>query len=196
MKFDFIIILILILIVFYFTNIKIIDTFNFDVSNQNPDLILTNKKMFTLTTLIQDPNIVQHPDISTEANLVYHDNNFYITNQPKYIFSGIAVSNNIIKLQNTNGIEDLILNFNTTNTSDSKIILLNDNTDILNENSNTIQNIFNKTNKNIYFNLENKTIFSNDLDGNLVYLTLLYIDYPVDWNYNLDNGVVFNIEYI
>lgn len=127
-------------------------------------------------------------------NFVYFNNNFYITNQPAYVFVGELDMTGMYLLKNTHGTEIMTLDYNESNTSYSKIILRTPADD--NPNANTISNIFNLTNSNIYFDQANKVIVSNDNDGNKIYLTKLITNTPVSWNSNIDNGTIFDIYHI
>ena len=57
-------------------------------------------------------------------------------------------------------------------------------------------NPFNQPNKNIYLDPVNKVILSNDNTGNTVYLTNSIYESPVDWDYNMNNATLFDINYI
>ena len=126
-------------------------------------------------------------------NLVYYNDNFYITNQPVYTFVSELYVSGLYLLKNTLGTKNMTLNYDISNTSYSKIILKTplDN----NSNTNTISNIFNPTNSNIYFDYVNKVIMSNDNLGTKIYLTNKIINSPVSWNYNIDNATIFDFYY-
>jgi hypothetical protein len=175
MNIYFIIILLIILIIIYF--IYKIDYF--EIEDEKSEY-LQNKILFTLT--------------SNNLNFVYYNNNFYITNQPSYIFTGILSLNGLYLLQNTLGTMDLTLQFNIDNTAYSKIYQVA--TEIDNNYINTLQDINSNQNKNIYLDPINKVIISNDDSGNILYLTMLQINSPVDWNYDITYATKFNINYI
>jgi len=175
---------------FIFFIITIIIIINY-FSHQNfKDYFTSNKKlnfnMLTLTTTIEN-NII---------NFIYWNDNFYFTNQPEYIFSGEFVSNGLIKLKNTFGNMDFILNYNIDNTTYSKILKIVPEKYKYDKNLNTLENIFNTSDKHIYFDPVNKIILSNDNYGNFIYLTFNNFNYPVSWNYNLDSATIFNVNYI
>ena len=126
-------------------------------------------------------------------NLTYSYNNFYLTDKIGYIFLGMLDKNGLYVLKEPNTNLNFILNFNESNTSASNIILHQPNQN--NYNSFSISNIFNQTDKNIYFDSVNKVILSNDNMGNIVYLTNQIIGNPVEWNYSLASGEIFDIIY-
>jgi hypothetical protein len=168
------------------------------VLEQNKNNSLKKKVLFSLRF---NQDIEQNQNYNNNNylyNFVYYNNNFYLTNQPPYIFTGILSSNGFYKLQNTFGTKDLVLNFNTTDTSFSKIIEMTPTSPILlsNNTKDTLENIFNQTNNHIYLDPINKVILSQDNSGNIVYLTFDLANSPVSWNYNMENGVNFIINYI
>ena len=126
-------------------------------------------------------------------NLTYVDKNFYLTDKFGYIFVGILESNGLYKLKNPTNNFNFILDYNSINTKNSSVILESD--DEYNLNSNTVSNIFNQTNKNIYYDQVNKVILSNDNSGGIVYLSNMIVGSPVNWNYDLDNATIFDINY-
>lgn len=127
-------------------------------------------------------------------NFVYFNNNFYITNQPAYTFVGELDISGLYLLKNTFGTKNMTLNYDASNTSYSKIILKTPIED--NSNANTISNIFNPINSNVYFDPVNKVIVTDDNSGTQIYLTNQITGAPVSWNYDIDNATVFNILYI
>jgi hypothetical protein len=167
----YIIILILIIIFLYTYNLN-----EFFITNNS----IPNKIIFNLKT-------------NNGLNLIYYNNNFYITNQTSYTFIGILSNNGLYKLQDTLGYNNLVLDYNINNPSDSKIILESPQQD--NPNQNNINNLFSMRNKNIYLDPINKLILSNDNYGNIVYLYNNNINTSITWNFNLDIATIFNINY-
>lgn len=129
---------------------------------------------------------------SSGLNLVYLENNFYLIPNSPYIFDGILDTNGLYKLQDGIKKLDPKLNFNTSNTSDSYITLIIPN---LND-PNNISNIFNQTDQNIYLDPINKILVSNDNSGNKVYLSFYIDGNPIGWNYNIDDAIKFDINYM
>jgi hypothetical protein len=128
-------------------------------------------------------------------NLVYIENNFYFTNDNQYIFIGILdKTNGLFQLQDGIKNYNFILNFKVNDALDSHITLESSNQD--NPNSFSISNVFNQKNKNIYLDPINKVLVSNDNFGNNIYLTYFIYGSPVYWNYNIDNAVKFEINYL
>jgi len=129
---------------------------------------------------------------SSGLNLSYLNNNFYFTNGIPYKFEGLLSSNGMYKLQD--GIQKLNyeLNFNISDASDSHIELEKP----IQSDSNEISNLFNQTDKNIYLDTVNKIIVSNDDSGNKVYMGYFIDGSPVNWNYNIDNAITFDINYL
>jgi hypothetical protein len=161
----------------------------------------TPQDKFTLSNKYDKHSVSLNPNKITfylktldGMNFVYFNNNFYITNQPAYVFVGELDMTGMYLLKNTYGTKIMTLNYNETDTSYSKIILRTPMDD--NPNANTISNIFNPKNSNIYFDPVNKVIVSNDNDGNKIYLTKLMTNTPVSWNSNIDNGTIFEVEFI
>ena len=127
-------------------------------------------------------------------NLTYVDKNFYLTDKFGYIFMGILGTNGLYQLKNPTNNFNFILDYNSIKTQNSSIILESDIE--YNLNSNTVSNIFNQTNKNIYYDQVNKVILSNDDSGGVVYLSNLIVGSPVDWNYNINNATIFDLNYL
>jgi len=174
----FIIMLLIILLIIFFRESnkhEIIDKFN-NMLKQMP-----NKIIFNLKT-------------QNGLNFIFHNNNFYITNQPAYTFVGELDVSGLYLLKNTLGTKNMTLNYNTFDTSYSKIILQTPLEDNLN--ANTISNLFNPRNPNIYFDPVNKIIMSNDNSGTQIYLTNQITGSPVSWNYNINNATIFDIFYV
>lgn len=176
----FIIIIMVVLLIIYVKFQKPNELNKFDKFN-NLSKPIPNKIIFNLKT-------------KNGLNFVYYNNNFYITNQPSYTFVGELDISGLYLLKNTLGTKNFTLNYDTSNTSYSKIILKTPKEDNLN--ANTISNIFNPTNSNIYFDPVNKVIMTNDNSGNKIYLTNQMINTPVSWNYDIDNATIFDIFYI
>jgi hypothetical protein len=130
----------------------------------------------------------------SKLNLTYTNNNFYLIDKFSYIFIGRLDTNGLYVMKDGIKKFNFILDYNVSNTANSQILLKSPIED--NPNANTIQNIFNKTNQNIYFDFVNKVILSNDNSGNTVYLTNLIDGNPVDWNYNFNNAVMFDVVYL
>lgn len=161
---------------------KIIDNYKLIQSNVDLNLNLNlNKITFGLKT-------------SNGLNLTYMNKNFYLTDKIGYIFIGSRDTNGLYQLKNPTNNFNFILDYNSINTQNSSIILESDSE--YNLNSNTVSNIFNLTNKNIYLDPVNKVILSNDNSGNIVYLSNIIIKSPVNWNYNLDEATIFDINYL
>jgi hypothetical protein len=171
----FIIIIIIIIFLFTITNQYMINSF------QMIRPIISNKIIFRLKT-------------NLGLNLTYVDENFYLTDNYGYIFKGILETNGLYQLKNPTNNYNFILNYNSINTSNSSVIL--ESGVEYNLNSNTVSNIFNKTNKKIYFDPVNKVILSNDNSGTTVYLSNLIIGSTVDWNYDFDDATIFDIDYL
>ena len=201
-KINFVIVLILILILvlvieLIFSKIKYFfanEPFDYEINPHDKTLKKVVKlSLSTELTLITSSGFITIP----ELNLVYFNDNFYISNQPKYIFTGILdLSNGKYRIQNTLAQLDLILKFNISNASNSKIIQSNPLDSQTNNLKFTRQNIFNTTDRRIYLDPINRVISSNDNSGNSVYLTFLFVNSPGYWNYNLENASVFNINYV
>jgi len=142
---------------------------------------LENEIIFTLKT-------------PSKLNLTYHNKQFYFTNTEPYIFIGTLYNNGLYLLKDGIKNNNFILNYNVSNTVDSKVILKSPNND--NSNLYNISYIFNQTDKNIYLDPINKVILSNDNTGNIVYLTYFIDGSPVNWDYNLNNAMIFEIKYL
>lgn len=169
-------IIILVCLIFVIIKQYVIDKYETNLSNN-----ILNKITFGLKT-------------SSGLNLTYVNKNFYLTDKYGYIFIGILETNGLYQLIDPTNNFNFILNYNSTNTSNSSVILESD--EEYNFNLNTVSNIFNQTNKNIYFDPVNKVILSNDNSGNTVYLSMMIIGSSVNWNYNLDNATIFDINYL
>jgi hypothetical protein len=148
---------------------------------------------------------------SDGLNLSYIYDKFYLTNEPGYLFDssvGSVVSNELDKpnglyrLLNTTGSMDLVLDYNQTNPSDSRVNQVdkqitqsNDVFNIFTQNTstNTLKNIFSMQDNNIYLDPINKVIISTDTQGNTIYLSKVLINEPVTWNYNIFNAVTFDL---
>ncbi len=141
-----------------------------------------------------DKKIVFELKSLSRLNLTYYDNNFYLTNDIPYIFIGILDVNGFYQLRDGINNYNFILNFRESDTSYSHISLMSPNED--NPDYDTISNLFNQTNRNIYFDPINKIILSNDNNGNKVYMAQLVTGSPVYWNYNIDNAIVFEPTYL
>ena len=136
---------------------------------------------------------------SNELNLAIFNGQFYLTNEPGYDFtSSFEGSNGLLKLTTTNGSMDLTLNYNQTNPSKSKIVPINtqeldantsNNIFSGNTNQKQLNNLFSLQNNKIYFDPINKLIESNDSQGNTIYLQNSIPTNPLNWNYNLFNGI-------
>ncbi len=131
---------------------------------------------------------------SPELNLIFFDSNLYFTNNSPYIFNGILDTNGLYQLRDSIKNYNFILNYNVSNTSNSHVTLESPDED--NPSPNTVSNLFNQTNKNIYLDPINKVLVSNDNFGNKVYLTYFADESPVNWDYNISNAVVFEINYL
>lgn len=154
---------------------------NYETNQSNQSNAILNKIIFGLKT-------------SQELNLTYVDKNFYLTNKFGYIFIGILKTNGLYELKNPTNNFNFILDYNSSNTQNSSVILVSDVE--YNLYSNTVSNIFNQTNKIIYYDPVNKVISSNDNSGEIVYLSNMIVGSPVDWNYDLDNATIFDINYL
>lgn len=174
--------------------IKSTEPFNFAIDPHTKKLNPIVKFSFsTELTLITSSGFKTIPGL----NLVYFNDNLYLTNQPEYIFTGILdKSKGMYRLTNTLGTQELILKFNSSNASHSKIIQSYPSDIQTNNNNFTIQNIFNQTDTRIYLDPVNNVISSNDNSGNRVYLTFLFVNSPAYWNYSIENATQFNIKYI
>lgn len=149
-----------------------------------------NKELFNIQNV--KSNIFFTLENKSGLNLTFMNNNFYLTDKYPFIFEGLLEDNGLYRLKNPYSNYDFVLNYNSTNTSESEIILQSNKE--IEQNQNTIQNIFNLSNNNIYLDPINKIILSNDNSGNIVYLTNLIDGSSVEWNYNLDNSTKFNVK--
>lgn len=192
----FVIILLVCLCVMIINHIKV-ESFSYSDSNLPGQKMIPNTK-FSLVS-------------SDGLNLSYIGDRFYLTNGPEYKFVSTPdfdnSTNSLYKLlsSSSDGFVkfDLTLQYNSSEPSESKVIQVNkqsvqadDIQNIFTQNTSqrTLKNIFSLQDSSIYWDPLNKVIMSNDSGGNIIYLSKVFPNSPVSWDYNIFNGVNFDIK--
>ena len=143
---------------------------------------------------------------SDGLNLTIANKHFYLTNTKGYDFIGSFEDNNgLLKLKSSNSPMNLILSYDESNPPRSKIFSIDKqklDQDIVqnifsgNTNQNELNNLFSLQNNQIYFDPINKVVLSNDNQGNIIYLQNSLPGTPLNWNYNIFNGMTFIYNFV